>query len=140
MERLPGSADEIDAAWLEGALAPRYPGVRVARVDVVERHEATNGHARLRVEYAVAAGAPQALFCKLLPSDPARRPAVARTGMGRREALFYARLAPRLAMRTPAAYAALHDEGDGSFLLLLEDLVESGCSVSDGTRGVAPAA
>ena len=138
MDRLPGTPDEIDAAWLEKALDERHPGVRVARVEVVERHEATNGHARLHVDYDDDAGAPSALFCKLLPSDPKRRPAIARTGMGRREALFYARLAPSLSMRTPAAYVARHDDRDGSFLLLLEDLVATGCSVSDGTRGVAP--
>ena len=140
MDRLPQSADEIDAAWLEGALAGRHPGVRVSRVEVVERHEATNGHARLRIAYDRAAGAPSAMFCKLLPSDPQRRPAVARTGMGRREALFYERLAASLSLRTPAVYAALHDDRDGSFLLLLEDLESTGCGVSDGTRGVAPAA
>jgi hypothetical protein len=114
--------------------------VRVARVEVVERHEATNAHARLRVAYDEPAGAPAALFCKLLPSDPTRRPAIARTGMGRREALFYARLAPKLAMRVPAAYVARHDDRDGSFLLLLEDLLASGCTVPDGTIGVAPTA
>ena len=138
MERLPQTADEIDAAWLERALAARYPGVRVARVDVVARHEATNGHARLRVGYAEPAGAPEAMFLKLLPSDPARRPAIAKTGMGRREALFYERLAPGLALRMPAVHFARCDERDGSFLLLLEDLVATGCSVPDGRGGVAP--
>src|SRR5262245_35423671 len=86
MDRLPQTADAIDAAWLERALAARYSGVRVAGVLVVARHEATNGHALLRVGYDEPAGAPEAMFCKLLPSDPARRPAIARTGMGRREA------------------------------------------------------
>jgi hypothetical protein len=138
VDRLPATADEIDAAWLGAALAERHPGVRVGAVEVVERREATNGHARLRVRYDEAAGAPEAIFCKLLPSDPARRPAVARTGMGRREALFYARLAPRLAMRVPQAYVARHDDRDGSFLLLIEDLLATGCSVPDGTTGVAP--
>jgi hypothetical protein len=138
MDRLPGTADEIDAAWLGAALAERHPGVRVARVEVVARHEATNGHARLRVHYEQPAGAPEAIFCKLLPSDPARRPAGARTGMGLREALFYERLAPKLAMRIPTVHFARCDERDGSFLLLLEDLLASGCRVPDGRTGVAP--
>ena len=139
MQRIPATADEIDAAWLGEALAARYPGARVAAVEVVERHEATNAHARLRVAYHERAGAPTQLFCKLLPTDPARRPAVARTGMGPREALFYARLAPRVAMRVPIVHFALHDERDGAFALGLEDLVASGCTVSDGPTGVAPA-
>jgi hypothetical protein len=138
MNAIPETADRIDAAWLEAALAERHPGVRVAEVAVVERHEATNAHARLRVRYREPAGAPEALFCKLLPSDPKRRAAIARTGMGRREVLFYARLAPHLGLRVPAAHAARCDERDGSFALLLEDILASGCSVSDGTAGVAP--
>jgi hypothetical protein len=138
MDRLPRTAGEIDAAWLGRALSGRHPGVRVARVEIVARHEATNGHARLRVGYDEAAGAPEAVFCKLLPSDPARRPAIAKTGMGRREALFYQRLAPTLAMRVPEVYFARCDERDGSFLLLLEDLVATGCRVPDGRTGVAP--
>lgn len=140
MERIPATAEEIDAAWLTRALSARHPGVRVAGVELVERHEATNAHARLRVDYHERAGAPEQIFCKLLPSDPVRRPAVARTGMGPREARFYAELAPKLAMRMPAVFFALHDEGDGAFALGLEDLVASGCTVSDGPTGVAPPA
>ncbi len=44
MDRLPATVDEIDAAWLTEALSERHPGVRVARVEVVERHRSsTNG-------------------------------------------------------------------------------------------------
>ena len=57
--------------------------------------------------------------------------------MGRREALFYAELAPLLSMRVPATYAALSDEA-GMFVVLLEDLETTGCAVSDGTWGVPP--
>jgi hypothetical protein len=136
MHEIPGTAEAIDAGWLETALAPRFPGARVASLEVVERHEATNAHARLHVEYDEDAGAPAQIFCKLLPADPARRAAIAATGMGVREALFYAHLAPQLAMRVPAVYAVRHDPRDGAFLLLLEDLAPSGCSVSDGSVGV----
>ena len=138
MVRIPATPDEIDATWLTEALSERHPGARVAAVEVVERHEATNSHARLRVRYHEPAGAPSTMFCKLLPRDPARRESIARTGMGLREALFYAQLAPAIAMRVPEAHVARHDANDGSFLLLMEDLVASGCSVSDGTRGVSP--
>jgi aminoglycoside phosphotransferase (APT) family kinase protein len=136
--RLPRSPDEIDAAWLSRALAPRHPGVRVADVAVVRREEATNDHAWLRIRYDEPAGAPASMFCKLLPCEPRRREAIARTGMGLREALFYERLAPRLALRVPAVHSVLHDERDGSFLLLMEDLEASGCTVSEGPPGVAP--
>jgi hypothetical protein len=78
------------------------------------------------------------MFAKVPPSEPARRETIAKTNMGRREALFYATLASTLSLRVPDAYVALHDDRDGSFLLLLEDLVTNGCAVSDGTWGIAP--
>jgi aminoglycoside/choline kinase family phosphotransferase len=138
MDRIPETADAIDTAWLSAALSERYPGVRVSRVEVLERHEATNAHARLRLRYHEPAGAPERMFCKLLPSEPSRRAAIAATGMGAREALFYARLAPSLTLRVPAVYVAQFDERDGSFALLIEDLAQTGCGISDGTIGVAP--
>ena len=137
-ERLPETADAIDPAWLTSTLSARFPGVRVAGVEVLERHEVTNSHARLRITYAAPVGAPELVFAKLLPADPARRDSIAQTNMGRREALFYATLAPSLPLRVPDAYVALHDDRDGSFALLLEDLAASDCAVSDGTWGVTP--
>jgi hypothetical protein len=137
-DRLPASADSIEPGWLSGALAPRFPGVRVNAIEILERHEVTNSHARLRIHYDDAAGAPELMFAKVPPSEPARRETIAKTGMGRREALFYATLASSLSLRVPDAYVALHDERDGSFLLLLEDLVTTGGAVSDGTWGIKP--
>jgi hypothetical protein len=137
-ERLPATADDIDPRWLSAALTPRFPGVRVSAIEVLERHEVTNCHARLGISYGEPAGAPSFMFAKIPPSQPARRETIARTGMGRREALFYSRLAPALSLRVPDAYVTLHDERDGSFVLLLEDLVTTGGAVSDGTWGIAP--
>jgi hypothetical protein len=139
-KRIPATADEIDAAWLTGALAERHPGLRVERVEMLERHEVTNSHARLRVHYEGSGpqpDAPETLFCKLLPNEPGRREAIAATGMGTREARFYDELADALLMRVPRRYAVRYDEASGAFVLLMEDLVESGCSVSDGTQGVS---
>ena len=137
MSEIPARADDIDAAWLTGALASRHPGVRVEAVRVAEAHEATNAHAILEPTYAEAAGAPAHLFCKLLPGDPRMRPLVAATGMGRREARFYAELAPKLSLRTPRVHGARHEPRGEGFVLLLEDLASTGCRVSDGTTGVA---
>ena len=140
MNRIPGSAAEIDAPWLEEALAPRHPGVRVVAVELLESHETTNSHARLRVHYEGDAGAPATMFCKLLPGRARgrEREAIARTWMGIREAMFYERLAPGLDMRVPAVHAVRHDESSGEFVLLMEDLGTTGCTVSDGRRCVAP--
>jgi aminoglycoside phosphotransferase (APT) family kinase protein len=136
MTKIPTTADQIDPGWLTDALSARHPGACVSSVELLERHEVTNSHAKLRVAYDEPAGAPEMLFCKLLPNEPGRREAIAATGMGLKEARFYDELAPHLEMRVPAVHVARFDEGDGAFVLLMEDLAATGCSVSDGTQGV----
>lgn len=122
-----------DPAELTPGALSALLGERVTDVAVVEQNEVTNFHAMLRVTFA---DREELLFCKLLPRDE-RRESVAASGMGVREALFYRRLAPRLSLRVPRMYAAEIDE-DGRFLLLLEDLDGSGCTIPDGTVGVPP--
>jgi aminoglycoside phosphotransferase (APT) family kinase protein len=137
MTTIPTTAEDVSPAWLTTALAPRYPGVAVADVQIVEQHELTNAHARIHVTYDNAAGAPAAMFCKVAPLDPTRRDSIIASRMGVREARFYSELAPQLAMRVPATHVAETDDGD-HFVLLLEDLTDSDCAVSDGTWGIAP--
>jgi aminoglycoside/choline kinase family phosphotransferase len=134
----PTRPEELDAESLTAALSARHPGVRVAGVELLELDELTNTHARVRLDYDQAAGAPATMFCKLPPLESARRATIAATGMGPREARFYATLGDDLALRTPMVHAAHTDDGDGDFLLLLEDLGTTGCTVSDGTVGVTP--
>ncbi len=137
-DAIPQTPDEVDAAWLTERLRSRFPGVDVETVRIADRREVTNSHSTLELTYRPGAGLPPAtMFCKL-PPESARRAAILTTGMGRREALFYTRLAPALALRTPAVYIAEMDEGDGSFVLVMEDLVASGCRVSDGTWCLEP--
>ncbi len=133
---VPAGPSDITPAWLEHALAPRYPGVRVGAVDVVEVRQVTNTHAFLRVEYEDARSAPDRMFCKMLPLDPGRRAVLAASLMGPKEVFFYSRLAPHLALRVPDVYVARHDPDDESFVLLMEDLGVSDCRVSDGTWGI----
>jgi len=137
VQPVPEKPDQIDAAWLTAALVDRHPGVVVSSVALVEHHEATNAHARLRVDYANAAGAPRSLFCKLLPAEPTRRAAIVATGMGIREAQFYASLASKVSLRVPDIHALAYEDASGDFVILMEDLHETGCAVPDGTRGVA---
>ena len=136
MSFIPGTAEEIDATWLEAALAASRPGVRVRGVTLLERHEVTNAHARIAVDYHESAGAPDVLFCKLLPSDPAHRAAIVATGMGLQEARFYEHLAPHVEIRVPEVHVARSDPGSGAFILVMQDLVTSGCTVSDGEEAV----
>ena len=137
-DALPTLAEHIDPRWLTDALAPRHPGVAVDAVSVTETHEVTNSHAMLAVSYAAPAGAPPTMFCKLPPRDTDRRRSIIETGMGVREARFYADLAPRLPLRVPATHVARHDLLDGAFILLLEDLRAAGCGISTGPEGVTP--
>ena len=129
----PTTAADVTPEWLTAALATRQPGVTVDAVDVLEEDEVTNAHARLRVTYRDA-GEPRIMFLKLPPNDDRREQIIA-TGMGHREARFYAELAPSVAMRVPVAHVARTDD-EGRFALLLEDLVAAGCAVSDGTWGI----
>jgi len=135
---LPVHPADIGPAELTALLAARHPGVAVRSVRIADEHELTNTHAHLVVDYADDAGAPTRLFCKLPPQEEQRRRTINATGMGEREVRFYAQLAPALSLRVPAVHAAHLDPADGSFVLLIEELAESGCTVSDGTVGVTP--
>ena len=135
MQPLPVDPSSITPAWLTDALRTRHPGVRVRSVELLDERGSTNHHVRLGVTYDERAGAPDTLFCKMASLDLAHRIAIGATGMGAREARFYADLAPSIEMRVPTSYFAASDD-DGAFLLLLEDLNASGCSISDGTWGI----
>ena len=133
--KVPSDARAIDVDWLTTALQPRFPGVRVASIEITQQRQVTNTHATLRVNYDSANGAPATVFAKLLPSDPQRRASIIGTGMGVREVRFYDQLAPSLPIRVPEVLVAM-EQDDGAFLLLLEDLDASGCMISDGPMGV----
>lgn len=132
---LPVDVDGLTPEWLSGALSARHPGVRVGRVELLERTERTNLHARLRLHYDAANGAPETVFCKLPPTNPEHRAMIGATGMGTREAWFYRDLAPRIAMRMPTVYFSEADS-QGDFVMVMEDLTARGCRVSDGTWAI----
>jgi hypothetical protein len=56
--------------------------------------------------------------------------------MGRREALFYQTLANRVSMRVPRPYVARFDEVSSAFVLLMEDLTTTSCTIPDPVRGL----
>ncbi len=134
---LPVEPADVTPEWLGEALGERFPGVSVASVEVLEIHDGTNSNARLRVVYDAPCEVdaprqlPEIFFLKLPPSDPAVRERINRTGMGRREALFYQSLAELVPMRVPYPYVARFDEVSGAFVLLIEDLDSTGCTLPD---------
>jgi hypothetical protein len=129
------SPEDLSASWLQDALSARYPGVRVAHVQVTSIHEMTNTHVRVSLTYEHAAGAPDRVFVKLPPLDPRRRQLLGASGMGQREARFYQLLAPHLKLRVPTPHAVCLEQ-DGGFAMVLEDLTASGCEPYDGIVGV----
>ena len=133
---LPRTPEEVTPDWLSAALSERFPDTRVASVEVLEIHHGTNSNAKLGVAYDEADGLPETFFLKMLPLDPERRKTINETGMGRREALFYRHLADTVPMRVPKPYVAQLDEEDGSFVLLLEDLGPTECTLADPATGI----
>ena len=97
----------------------------------------TNHHVHISARYRESAGAPESLFCKFLPCDPTKKELIANTNMGLREARFYKEVAPLIELRMPEIYYAECDQHDGAFVVLMENIETSGCSVSDGTQTVS---
>ena len=127
MTKIPERPEQIDPAWLSQAFQARQPGARATAVDVVDAHSGTTGRARLRVKWEDPTGLPSAVFAKLAPTDPIQREMVISTGMGKREARFYAVLAEDVPVRVPRPYGSAWNEDGSAYLMLMEDLADSGC-------------
>lgn len=127
---LPRDASDLSPAWLSEVL-----GADVVGVEILDHAVATNQRVRIGLTYAATGAGPTSLFVKLAPLDPAHREMIGASGMGEREAQFYADVAASVDLRVPGAHwAATSDEG--GFALLLEDLAAAGCAFSDGSWGV----
>ncbi len=122
---VPLEVDQLTPDWFTEVLAARRPGCSVAAVEVLEAHSGTTG--RARVGLTGSAGVPSTLFVKLAPFDERQREFVRRGGLGAAEARFYRSLGPDLPVRIPAAWHATVD-GAGRYVMVLEDLVASGCT------------
>jgi hypothetical protein len=131
VQTLPQLASDLTPEWMSGAL-----GLDVVEVMLIDHAAATNQRLRIGLTYAKTGAGPASLFVKLASPDPVHREMIGASTMGEREARFYADVAPSLDLRVPhSSYAASAD--DGTFALLLEDLVAGGCLFSDGSWGVS---
>src|SRR5213593_4514180 len=124
---IPAEVDDLTADWFTTVLLPRSPGVVVTTAEVVDAHSGTTGRARVRLEYAEREpGLPDTLFVKLAPFHRRQREFIRHVGIGVSEARLYASLGDELPVRAPRVWHAAVD-GD-AFVMVLEDLVASGCS------------
>lgn len=127
---VPATASDLTGDWLSEVLSTDVVGV-----EVLDHAFATNQRVRIGLTYATAGAGPASLFVKLAPLDLAHREMIGATGMGEREAQFYADIAPSIALRVPRAHWSATDE-QGNFVILLEDLAATGCAFSNGAWGV----
>lgn len=119
----PKTVDDLSCAWLAQAL-----GVPVTGYKVIEAHAGTTGRAVLQLEYGQQSDFPSRLFVKLPPTDELQRAFVTSSGMGRREALFYATLSAEIPVRVPSCYFSVSDDAGEAYIMLLEHLEDSGCT------------
>lgn len=126
---IPNELSQLSAAWVGEALRAPVTGVAV-----VDAHAGTTGRAVLEVEYARPTGLPRRLFVKLPPTDELQRAFVTSSGMGRREARFYASLSAELPVRLPRCYFADSDDAGESYIMLLEHLEDAGCTFQNASK------
>lgn len=128
--------EQVDVDWLNRLLADD-PGVgAVAAVTVMPVGAGQIGEtARFTLTYPPGATGPASLIGKFASLDPASRDVARGWSLYERELRFYHELAPRAGIATPRYYGARMD-GDGGFILLLEDLAPA--APGDQFRGLAP--
>jgi Phosphotransferase enzyme family len=127
---VPKDWSEVTADWMTAALADQHPGAVVDAVTVDMRDDGTNRRARLAVTYSAGSG-PATVFVKAV--DPDHKAMVKLTsGLLHEPRLFNSKV--DLPLEHPLVYAAVIDEADEDFLLVMEDLTARGADPRDSTR------
>jgi len=131
---IPTAVGDLTPAWLSTALDATVTGVRAEPVGTGQI--GTCHRLFLRGE-----GVPATVLAKLPALDPGARELLA--GVYRTETLFYAEVAPTVAIRVPACHHAAMSPDSGAFVLLLEDLAPAeqgdqlaGCTVPQARDAV----
>ncbi len=127
---VPKSFEDITPEWMSAALAADHPGAVVDTVTVEVRDDGTNRRARLGVTYRSGNG-PASVFVKA--ADPDHKEMIRMTsGMFHEPRLFSCGV--RLPLEHPHVYAAVIDEADYDFVMVMEDLTARGADPRDATR------
>jgi phosphotransferase family enzyme len=127
MALIPGSPGEISASWLSEVFGEQVDGV-----ELLDAHAGTTGRAIIQLEGP--GHLPARLFVKLPPEDEQQRLFVTSSGMGQREARFYAQLSGEVPLRVPRCYYADSNETGDQYIMLLENLDDSGCTFRNTTN------
>jgi len=124
-----GDPYEVDAPWmtrvLQRAGVARGATVDVVRVDAFIGTGQMARSVRLGLEWNDGEGRPPSVVAKVPSDDPTARTTGFAHSSYRTEWAFYNELAPTVAIRTPACYAALYDEAKPDFVIVMEDLAGS---------------
>ncbi len=128
MLQIPRDLSSLSTEWLAHVLDAPVTGFAV-----VDANAGTTGRATLELDYATPVGLPHRLFIKLPPNDEMQRAFVTSSGMGRREARFYETLSAEIPVRLPRCYFAASDDAGEAYIMLLEHLVDSGCTFSNAS-------
>jgi hypothetical protein len=118
-QNIPAAVADLTPAWFSEALDQP-----VSAVEVLDAHSGTTGRARVRVH---SDSLPDTLFVKLQPFTPEQQAFLRQVGLGIAEARLYANLGTELPVRIPRVWHSAYDKDDGTFVMVLEDLVASGC-------------
>ncbi len=129
MATIPKCVDDIDADWFASVLKKQFPSVGLTAARRVRADSGTTGRAFFDLEWDAPPDCndlPKRVFLKLPPIDEVQRASNAAMGMGKREALFYDRLRPEIPVLAPTTYFSDWAEDATSYIMVLEDLTESG--------------
>lgn len=121
--RIPAQKSDFTAEWLTGVLASKYPGTTVTSLKVDEVDQGTSTRLRLTAQYAdPSPDLPTQLFVKT-NFDNVFGELFTAAGIYHAEVKFFNDVLPAVDIPTPRClHAELSDE-DGSFVLVLEDVV-----------------
>lgn len=146
---IPHTGDDFTSDWLTAVL--RECGTLSAgRVTGVEAQALSEGVGfvgqvfRLTPAYTAQEGAPSTIIAKIPSREPGALEVAAMYGMYERELQFYRHLANEITFRTPRCFYGAGDAATVEYVLLLEDLGETGvmgdqlagCDLSQAQKAV----
>ncbi len=134
MLRVPRSWSDLDPAWMNEALAGRFPGAVVSETAIGPVVEGTNSRATVSLRYASGSG-PERVFVKR-EGRIVQRLALVALGALTTEARLFASDAV-LPLERPEAYAAALEPRRLAAIVVLEDVTLRGARANAGTAALS---